>query len=572
MNTLLKSVAYDHAAHSTQLRRLGLLTILRIIVAGVLTVSLSITTNAINRDANSLPPAILAMAYCLAALAALWALKFSHIAWRGQLFGQLLLDILILGLLVHSLGGSAGGYVILLMLPIAAASALLSWSFALFVCSVCVLAVMADGLWRMLVMSQSVDWLLLGLQCAGGFALMAMLRYTSARAEHTDRLERKARAQTMLAEALQDQHIQEESLGVLVIDANSAVQLINAPARSFALQAGVLLEPGERLDRHLRLQTWLDACRHAQEFAATWPPTQSLQNEDIRDGGTTLSMQQPDSTDMLLIKASRLPSMPGLTVLTIDTQSNRKAQAQQDNLAAIGRLSASIAHEIRNPLAAISQAAELMRESDGLHASDLKMLDMVLSNTQRIERIVQNLLGWSRGMQAQAQTLDPVRHIQTMLHEVVLNLQLEPSVVQVLKSQDKLDAVRFDADHLHQILSNLLGNAARFATGKPNSIAVHLRKRTKGLAIVVLDDGVRVDAQVKAHLFEPFQSASKQGTGLGLFLCREYARANRGGLRLVEPAQGAADNDPSFVWVPKPYTKAFVLAVPWAKQELATQV
>jgi two-component system, NtrC family, sensor histidine kinase PilS len=131
-----------------------------------------------------------------------------------------------------------------------------------------------------------------------------------------------------------------------------------------------------------------------------------------------------------------------------------------------------------------------------------------------------------------------------------------------------LEPVSFDADHLHQILSNLLSNAARFASGKPNSIAVHLRKRTKGLAIVVLADGIRVDSQVKTHLFEPFQSASKQGTGLGLFLCREYARANRGGLRLVEPLPDAADNDPAHTWVPKPYTKAFVLAVPWAKPTL----
>jgi signal transduction histidine kinase len=123
--------------------------------------------------------------------------------------------------------------------------------------------------------------------------------------------------------------------------------------------------------------------------------------------------------------------------------------------------------------------------------------------------------------------------------------------------------VHVDPTHFRQILSNLLENATRFAQQGSGHVAVQLHKRDYGLLIAVLDDGPPVATSVKAHLFEPFQTDSPQGTGLGLFLAREYAKANGGELRLLEAGDVPK---PSATLLPAPYAKAFILSLPWAKE------
>jgi two-component system sensor histidine kinase PilS (NtrC family) len=274
---------------------------------------------------------------------------------------------------------------------------------------------------------------------------------------------------------------------------------------------------------------------------------------------------------VLHIKAASLPHLNGYTALTMELHSARMARNQQQHLAAMGRVSASIAHEIRNPLAAISQAAELLQETTPTSSTDAPLLAMIHSNTQRIDRIVHNLLAWSHGVQAQSTVFEPVAQVAQILGElcVGLNLNSQRVAFQTPFESDDMEStlvalphVAFDTDHLYQILSNLLSNAARYATDAPGSVRVLLRRRGRHIALLVLDDGPAMDAGVQQHLFEPFQTASKQGTGLGLFLSREFAQANHGSLELMlrkeTPQQASTSKD----WVLAPYTKAFVLNMP----------
>jgi two-component system sensor histidine kinase PilS (NtrC family) len=145
-----------------------------------------------------------------------------------------------------------------------------------------------------------------------------------------------------------------------------------------------------------------------------------------------------------------------------------------------------------------------------------------------------------------------------MVREISIGLHLDANQILIKPADLNLSMVCFDEDHLYQILSNLLSNAAQFSSGTLGSIAVQFRARGRFVALLVMDDGPAVDSSVVNHLFEPFQTATKKGTGLGLYLCREYAQANHGRLQMMTDVSTQSN----LSWVQPPYTKAFVLDMP----------
>jgi two-component system sensor histidine kinase PilS (NtrC family) len=562
MANLHDVVILDEALELGKLRRLKLLSLSRLVLAGFLTVLLAATVGNVTREFNTLSPTFVALMYVFAALAALWVLQYGKLSWRGQLFAQLLADIGLIGLLVSSLGGSAGGFAILYLMPIAVAASLLNWTGSLFVCSICVLFLLADGSRRYFILQLDYDWAQLGIQGLMSYGLMSALRYSVMRAEQRESLIRRGLMQERLIKELQEQHIQEDTLGWIVIDPSNTVQLMNAPARSLAWRAGMLLDIGHTIVPADSVFSWLKAINQTQEISVPWPPIPLIASKPLQsDGGKT----QSASAEHLFVKAAPLPHMAGLIALTLELSSARNERNREQQLATMGRLSASIAHEIRNPLAAISQAAELLNEASGIQAADRPLLDMLVSNTQRIDRIIHNLLSWSRGTQASPINLNPELVVRQMAQQIAVGLKLKPEQLLIEPAIEQAQSVWFDEDQLYQILSNLMSNAARYASGQPNSICLTFRPRGRFLALLVLDDGPPVDATVAAHLFEPFQTASKQGTGLGLFLCREYAQANQGGLQLMHPELTLDSRQP---WVPAPYTKAFVLNLPLSHTDI----
>ena len=360
----LASALNDNLA-SSGLRQFWLITWLRVGLAILVTLLLALTTNSGDAIQNDLPPALIAGMYALASVAELWMLYYSRIDWRNQLFGQLLVDMLLIGLLMVSLGGGSGGYAILFMLPIAASSSLLRWSAAMFICSISVLMVLADGLRRALSLKVSVDWVLLGLMGIAAFALMALLRFASERTRRLEKMARVAHTQALMTQELSDQHVKEETLGWLVLDEQNTVQLMNVPARHLAWQSKQLLEINQTIRASGPLGSWLSAIGQSTEQLIDWP---------ARSANATSKQSPP--TDQLFIKAAKLPHINGYTALTLELSSARTARNREQHLATMGRLSASIAHEIRNPLAAISQAAELLQESVALSKQEANLLKL----------------------------------------------------------------------------------------------------------------------------------------------------------------------------------------------------
>jgi two-component system sensor histidine kinase PilS (NtrC family) len=212
------------------------------------------------------------------------------------------------------------------------------------------------------------------------------------------------------------------------------------------------------------------------------------------------------------------------SVIFLQDVSAIENQAQQLKLASMGRLTASIAHEVRNPLSAIGHATSLLAED--LHGpAEQRLLRIVNDNVVRVNRMVEDILKLSRKVQPNG---TPV-----LLNGFLAELQAEFTEIQGLRSDivwvgaaEGL-SVRFDGLHLREVLVNLLGNAVRYASGGPASIRVFpVLDATGRVELHVQDDGPGITAEVRAHLFEPFYTTSSKGTGLGLYLARELCLNN----------------------------------------------
>jgi len=224
------------------------------------------------------------------------------------------------------------------------------------------------------------------------------------------------------------------------------------------------------------------------------------------------------------------------SVLFIEDTTRSREQAQQLKLAALGRLTANIAHEIRNPLAAISHAAELLGEEK--RADDRGRLTRIIhDNTQRLERLVADVLQLNRRDRISAERVRLGPWLQAFVGEFVANEAVAPERLALQASRDAW--VEFDREHLRQVMWNLLRNALRYARPEPGAVLIALTGVADQVELNVIDNGPGVPAQSLGELFEPFFTTDSKGTGLGLYLARELCAANRAVLEYVSDGRGA---------------------------------
>jgi two-component system sensor histidine kinase PilS (NtrC family) len=215
-------------------------------------------------------------------------------------------------------------------------------------------------------------------------------------------------------------------------------------------------------------------------------------------------------------------------------------QARQLKLAALGRLTASIAHEIRNPLSAIKHAGELLREESADPAND-RLLHIVLDNTQRVERIVSDVLELGRRDRIHREFIDLGKLLPLFIEEFALKENVPAGVVQIEISGCAV--IVFDRSHLHQVLWNLVGNAWRYSKQAMGSVRLRVRDGERDdehrVDLHVIDDGDGVDEAHREQIFEPFFTTHARGTGLGLYIARELCEANGAHLELLSNQAGA---------------------------------
>jgi two-component system sensor histidine kinase PilS (NtrC family) len=447
---------------------------------------------------------------------------YVHRHFMPQVFGQLALDMAAVTALVVAGGGVASGWVILYLLPLAGASLLLPPLQVFFVCSLAVLALLIDAGLRTFGPEKSDSMLFqAGIFGAALFAVSALLRALSARLASQERLARSRGRDLQNQLAINRLVIAQMDEGVIVVDRAGRVRANNRAARRMLGLESAAQLTGERLadipaasELAAAFAVWSEGGRSEGMWSNTIVPTAENGNAVAPESRLRARFARPAA------------ATSDEFVIFIEDVRDVEDRAQQLKLAAMGRLTASIAHEIRNPLAAISNAGQLLNE-DARDPVLKRLAAIVRENTLRLNRLVEDVLRVARREPPLGDEIELGEFVRAFLTEFVRDRGIAAATIETQFVPDQ--RVKFEQSHLRQVLYNLVDNALRYASGGAGSVCLIVEPAPDGdrPQLWVLDDGPGVPFEARTALFEPFFTTRNQGTGLGLYLAREFCMTNR---------------------------------------------
>jgi two-component system, NtrC family, sensor histidine kinase PilS len=435
---------------------------------------------------------------------------------------QAAVDMFALILLLHTCGGVASGLGVLFLVPVGALAFLLPPRSALFLAAVAVIAILADTIWQQLGGTTDINsYATAGLLGAVLFATAGAASFASARMRESDALVRQKDVDLANLAELSQYIVQHLRESLLVVDAADRIRLINESAAEIlgdnnAVPGALVGEVSPRL--LYSLSTW---------------------RQRERDENAPSSFVAADGARVIQPHFAPLGDMPGPTLIFLEDTSLMAERIQQGKLAALGRLSASIAHEIRNPVGAMSHAGQLLAESANIGADERRLTDIIQNNSERVSTIINNVLQLSRREATKPTRLTLADWLDNFLEEFCATMQVRESQISLQEGDDDLE-VRFDPSHLHQVVWNLCDNAIKYSEVR-DGINVEIRldrlNPSNRPFLEVADRGSGIHPQLADRIFEPFFTGRKGGTGLGLFIARELCQLN-GSILLYEPRLG----------------------------------
>jgi two-component system, NtrC family, sensor histidine kinase PilS len=438
-----------------------------------------------------------------------------------QLTTQVAADIGFIVLMMHASGGILSGLGLLLLAVLAGAGLISRGRLTLFYAALASIAVLLQHTYQVLAADSGAGpYVQAGFLSIGYFATAWVAHVLARYTVQSERLAAQREIDLANMAEVNQLVIRDMDAGVVVIDAEGRIRSRNAKAESLLGR----FDP-EDTESTLRSRAPALAGRIAH-----WREHASADGEPA----TTLISGKPVS--VRFVPVGRHGAVGA--VLFLEDLTRVQAQARQMKLASLGRLTANIAHEIRNPLSAISHATELLQEEGGMTETANRLLDIIHDNTQRLDRMVQDVLKLNRRDRAHTEHFQAAEFLRTFAQQFCSIERIDSQVLRVELALETV--VSFDRSHLNQVMWNLCRNALRHCRALPGSITVRvdLGARVDRVRLSVVDDGPGVAAQYRPHLFEPFFTTVATGTGLGLYIAREVCEANGASLDYVESAAG----------------------------------
>jgi two-component system sensor histidine kinase PilS (NtrC family) len=429
-----------------------------------------------------------------------------------------LVDIIAITLLSDSSGGMISGLPVLLVITVAASAVLIAnRTLATLVAAISVLAILLDTTWLILhdVLDSSSLFPagILGLLIFGVSLMVQPIAHRLGRAEE---LARNRASDLYSLQRLNEQIVQHMQTGILLVNNEGVVRIMNKSAIGLlAPDRPVSVEQGRQLADYCpelayQFEHWKNTGVHrAKPFTVTEGAPPVIAN---------FRQLQPNANREALV--------------FVEDYTPVTQYAQSLKLSSLGRLTASIAHEIRNPLGAISHAAQLLQESPELTPADSRMADIILRHCERVNQIVESVMQISRREPPKPQYLLLAPWLTEFVGDY-LNALNRPAEVTIDCNYREL-LVEFDPENLQRVFANLLDNALRhskLATGKETArIEVELDAALHQCQVDIIDAGAGVPASDLAKLFEPFFTTMAEGSGMGLYLCKELCEINNADL------------------------------------------
>jgi two-component system, NtrC family, sensor histidine kinase PilS len=445
---------------------------------------------------------------------------------------QIILDILFILLLMQADASNHNMMSMLLVISIAAASLVSDGRLSLFYAAVATIGILLqqflDSLIHPNISHDFTSAVVLSIAC---FAIAWLAHSLATRMQHSEQLASQrgldlkslAQVNALITHRMKD--------GVIVVDHNLFIKHHNLQADAFL-----------NLDNKDWEEKSLDLI--APEIATLL--TKWFDDEQVLSDNTSSII----STVNIFSRELRISFLPVAenrnqgAVVFIEDWSQVQTQSHQVKLAALGRLTAKIAHEIRNPLSSISHANQLLQEEENMPAANQRMLQIIEDNVGRVDQIIKDVLELNRRDRTNQETIHLNQFISEFHQEfcAVENISTDYFTLTTERNTEvNKDVILFDRRHLNQILWNLCKNGWRHSMQQKNSLNV--RVYTNGQSLVtnveITDDGEGIPDNIHTHLFEPFFTTEKSGTGLGLYISRELAGANGANLQYKQSVIGA---------------------------------
>lgn len=443
---------------------------------------------------------------------------------RVQAFIAFIIDIAVLTGLQYAQSAKSADLTLLQVVTVAAGSIILRGRMPYFLAAIASLSVLTEDVALRWVQNKgdSADIMRAGFMGMSMFATAFFAQQLASRLRESEALAEKQAEDLASLEELNHHIIQRMRTGIIVVNANNEIVMINDSCwKMFNMPALGKHSPLEQLSVELQHQLH------------SWRQNSLMRNKPFRT-----NVNGPD------VIANFTPLETGNVsdvLIFVDDNTRMAQQAQQLKLASLGGLTASIAHEIRNPLGAISHAAQLLGESTDLNPPDARLADIIQKHSLRMNRVIENVLQLSRRRPTQPERSDLCAWVRDAVQEYKTSNAQECEI----ELRCQREVIEFCADHsqMQQVFNNLIQNGLRYSekqTGKAYlqlNIGVTLQGEQPYLDVI--DRGPGISAEQVDKIFEPFYTSEKTGTGLGLYIARELCEANQARLDYIPIKSGS---------------------------------
>ena len=468
--------------------------------------------------------------YVLFSITALVCTYSRWIHYKLQVYSTIIIDIAAITLLMHLYGGISSGFGTLLIAVVAGGSLLLPGKSALLFASLATLTILLHEIYAGLhSIFEKTAYTQAGLLGAALFATALLAITMAQRASESAKLAAKRGIDLANLAKLNEHLINRMDSGIMVIDDDGSIRMANHAAWR-------LLNKPE-ITEHSKL---IDISAPLYDLYKSWKKVSS--NPEFRNHLDKLKRNNASDLQVRITPVgSRKHDKGSVVYLSDNTEVER--QVQETKLASLGRLTASIAHEIRNPLGAISHAAQLLDESNELQEADKRLATIIQDQSIRLNNIINNILRLSRGEKAKPEIIELRPWLTKFIEEFTRTNDLQKDCVSMRISPPD-GCVSIDPNHLHQVLWNLSKNAKKYGLMNDANVKIQFVAKIGAngapsyLDVIDLGPGIKREHETK--LFEPFFTTSESGTGLGLYLSKELCKNNGGDLRYINNPDGGS--------------------------------
>ncbi|WP_157090192.1 ATP-binding protein [Polaromonas jejuensis] len=418
--------------------------------------------------------------------------------------------------LLNFLQSSGINYTPLFALPVLLSSVLGPILLAFGTAASVTLLLLGDAWWNALQTHGDFGarFLQAGLSGSGFFLVALLANQLALRLAREEKRAKTSQSAARMQIQVNELVIEALSDGVLVVDAKGVVRSANPAARRLLITGRAVRSAPFALASETSWQALADLVHHT--FTMQSPQKADIGLDHAEGNATRLQVRTRLTT-------SRNGTHESLCVMFLEDLREMEARVRTEKMAAMGRMSAAVAHEIRNPLAAISQANALLEE-DLQDAGHRQLTGMVRQNAQRLARIVDEVLNLSRAQEPAPTAQTTVAALDETVRHIATDWAVQTGASQRMHVATAAPqaGVWFEAEHLRRLMINLLDNALRYASAAPHAIEVSTQIVAPAQArLSIWSDGQPLEKTVRSHLFEPFFSSESRSSGLGLYICRE---------------------------------------------------